>query len=196
MRADGYIMNNRARTADRFARANRLPRSRLSIFCVMNVQSCHSYSGVLLVHVQKDERERKLHLSHARVAQVEDLFNMFGLSRRTDLYLIWCYQDSDTLVFALKQYCFHVPFTEHKPIIQWHVLSFLFCTWRIQWHDLQMPSLDSQFGSWISYRLRLYCNCCLLVMFSFVFTDLRLIQLTTNKRALSTTIPFTSILSD
>ena len=78
-------MNNRTRTADRFARANRLPRSRLSIFCVMNVQSCHSYSGFLFVHVRKDEKERKLHLSQARVAQVEDLFNMFRLSRRTDM---------------------------------------------------------------------------------------------------------------
>ena len=93
---------NWARIADRFARANHLPRSRLSISCVMNVQSCHSYSGFLFVHAQKDEKERKLHLSHARVAQVEDLFNMFRLSRRTDPYLIWCYQDSDTLVFVLN----------------------------------------------------------------------------------------------
>jgi len=84
----------------------------------MNVQSCHSYSGFLFVHAQKDEKERKLHLSHARVAQVEDLFNMFRLSGRTDPYLIWCYQDFDTLVFVLKQYCFHIPFTERKPIIK------------------------------------------------------------------------------
>ena len=150
-------MNNRTRTADRFARANRLPRSRLSIFCVMNVQSCHSYSGFLFVHVRKDEKERKLHLSHARVAQVEDLFNMFRLSRRTDPYLIWCYQDSDTLVFVLKQYCFHVPFTEHKPIIQWHVLSlfsFLHMKDSVTWFTDAISWLA--FGSWISYsRLHL-----------------------------------------
>ena len=49
---------------------------------------------------------------------MEDLFNMFRLSGRTDPYLIWCYQDFDTLVFVLKQYCFHIPFTERKPIIK------------------------------------------------------------------------------
>ena len=138
MTADDYIMNNRTRTADRFARANRLPGSRLSSFCVINVQSWHSCSGFLFVHVRKDERERKLHLSHARVEQVEDLFKMFGLSRRTDLYLIWCYQDSDTLVFVLKQCRFHVPFSEHKPIIQWHVLplfSFLFSSFFLHMKD-------------------------------------------------------------
>ena len=151
-------MNNRTRTADRFARANRLPRSRLSIFCVMNVQSCHSYSGFLFVHVRKDERERKLHLSHARVEQVEDLFKMFGLSRRTDLYLIWCYQDSDTLVFVLKQYCFHVPFTEHKPIIQWHVLSlfsFLHMKDSVTWFTDAISHLEAEYHIRWSSRLHL-----------------------------------------
>jgi len=154
--ADESIMNW-ARTADRFARANHLPRSRLSISCVMNVQSCHSYSGFLFVHARKDEKERKLHLSHARVAQVEDLFNMFRLSGRTDPYLIWCYQDFDTLVFVLKQYCFHIPFTERKPIIKWHVqslLSFLHMKDSMTWFTDAISWLA--FGSWISYsRLRL-----------------------------------------
>ena len=170
MTADDYIMNNRTRTADRFARANRLPRSRLSSFCVINVQSWHSCSGFLFVHVRKDERERKLHLSHARVEQVEDLFKMFGLSRRTDLYLIWCYQDSDTLVFVLKQWCFHVPFPEHKPIIQWHVLplfSFLLSSFFLHMKDSVTWFTDTiswlAFGSWISYsRLHLL----LLLVFS------------------------------